>query len=230
MKKIAIHSAGEFYYVAVDDDDFPILSRHKWYILHSGKNKRPYAFTRFYTEHDQKNGKTFLMHHLIMGTSGAVFDACTRRQLARNPHIVIVSGKTNTPFNDLDIASLEGNPAERVLATKAKVGAAQLASGFCVLLTNGIYGARIQSQVFAGASGHSVEGEAARPCAAPFKGMLLNVIAVIPHIIDRLRHAIKAGGMLIFNAVAIRQNHTNILGDYAEISSKKALNMKPEEL
>jgi hypothetical protein len=72
MKKIAIHSAGEFYYVSVDDDDFPVLNRHKWYILHSGTNKRPYAFTRFYTEQDAKNGKTFLMHHLIMGTSGAV--------------------------------------------------------------------------------------------------------------------------------------------------------------
>lgn len=72
MKKIAIHSAGEFYYVSVDDEDFPVLDRHKWYILHTGKHKRPYAFTRFYTEQDAKNGKTFLMHHLIMGTSGAV--------------------------------------------------------------------------------------------------------------------------------------------------------------
>ena len=54
MKKIAIHSAGEFYYVAVDDEDYTLLERHKWYILHTGKNKRPYAFTRFYTEQDAK--------------------------------------------------------------------------------------------------------------------------------------------------------------------------------
>lgn len=72
MKSIAVHSAGEFYHVKVDDDDFPVLERHKWYILHSGAKKRPYAFTRFYTEQDTKNGKTFLMHHLIMGTSGSI--------------------------------------------------------------------------------------------------------------------------------------------------------------
>lgn len=72
MKKIAIPCKGEFFYVSVDDDDFPILDRHKWYILFSGKLQRPYAFTRFYTEQDTKNGKTFLMHHMIMGTSGSV--------------------------------------------------------------------------------------------------------------------------------------------------------------
>lgn len=72
MKQIPVQSKEQIYFVLVDDEDYPLLSRHKWYILFSGKLKRPYAFTRFYTEHDKKNGKTFLMHHMIMGTSGAV--------------------------------------------------------------------------------------------------------------------------------------------------------------
>lgn len=72
MKQLAIQSKGRVFFALVDDEDYPLLSRHKWYILFSGKQQRPYAFTRFFTEHDVKNGKTFLMHHMIMGTSGAV--------------------------------------------------------------------------------------------------------------------------------------------------------------
>lgn len=72
MKTIKVMSKGRAYNVKVDDADYPLLSRHKWYILFVGAQNRPYAFTRFYTGHDSKNGKTFLMHHLIMGTSGAV--------------------------------------------------------------------------------------------------------------------------------------------------------------
>lgn len=72
MKTIEINSGDEVYAVKVDDGDFDLLSRHKWYIMFVGSKKRPYAFTRFYTGHDKKNGKTLLMHHMIMGTSGAV--------------------------------------------------------------------------------------------------------------------------------------------------------------
>lgn len=72
MKQIAIQSKNRTFFALVDDEDYPLLSRHKWYILFSGKRKRPYAFTRFYTEHDTKNGKTFLMHHMIMGTSSSI--------------------------------------------------------------------------------------------------------------------------------------------------------------
>jgi hypothetical protein len=66
MKQIAIPCKGEVFIALVDDEDYPVVSRHTWAILWSGR--RPYAFTRLYNE-NKKNGKTFLMHHLILGIS-----------------------------------------------------------------------------------------------------------------------------------------------------------------
>lgn len=71
-KHIEVFSKRQKFIVQVDEDDYPVLARHHWYILFVGSQDRPYAFTRFYTEHDAKNGKTFLMHHLIMGTSSSI--------------------------------------------------------------------------------------------------------------------------------------------------------------
>ncbi len=68
MKRIAVPSKDEIFTVLVDDEDYPILARHKWYILFSGQHRRPYAFTKLYDQ-DSPKGKTFLMHHMIMGSS-----------------------------------------------------------------------------------------------------------------------------------------------------------------
>lgn len=66
MREIQVVSKEQIFTVFVDNEDYPLLSRHKWYILTVSTNKRPYAFTRLYNE-DKKNGKTLLMHSMIMG-------------------------------------------------------------------------------------------------------------------------------------------------------------------
>lgn len=51
----------------VDDEDYPVLSRHNWYINFSGK--RGYAITKLKT--DQTTiWRCIFMHHMILGTSG----------------------------------------------------------------------------------------------------------------------------------------------------------------
>lgn len=63
MKTIYTQEGAE---VQVDDEDYPILSRHKWY-LHNGHNtKTKYAHTNIHG--------TLLMHRLIVGSNTVVVD------------------------------------------------------------------------------------------------------------------------------------------------------------
>ena len=68
MKQIEIQSKGETFVAFVDDEDYPVISRFHWNILFVGTQNRPYAFTRLYNE-EKKNGKTLLMHSLVMGNT-----------------------------------------------------------------------------------------------------------------------------------------------------------------
>ena len=65
VKEIKIPSKDQVFTALVDDEDYPVVSRHKWHILFS--KDIPYAFTRLFNE--RGTGKTFLMHHLVLGTS-----------------------------------------------------------------------------------------------------------------------------------------------------------------
>lgn len=69
-KEIQIKWNDETYTVLVDDDAYPLLSRHTWYIMFSGPKKKPYAFAELYSK--PKGGKRikrmFYMHQMVSGS------------------------------------------------------------------------------------------------------------------------------------------------------------------
>lgn len=51
--------------ILVDNEDYPVLSRHKWHYTANGSKTRWYAVTRLNT--DDKSVRTIFMHSMIMG-------------------------------------------------------------------------------------------------------------------------------------------------------------------
>ncbi len=65
MKTIDIKWKDTVHTVKVDDGAHEILARHTWYIMYSGKDKRPYAFTEIFSKTQGK--RMVYMHHLVLG-------------------------------------------------------------------------------------------------------------------------------------------------------------------
>jgi hypothetical protein len=65
-KEIYINHKGKVLTAIVDDEDYPLLSRHTWYIRSTTYPNKPYPSTNL----PLKNGKLRLlpMHYFIMGT------------------------------------------------------------------------------------------------------------------------------------------------------------------
>ncbi len=106
MKKILIPSKDKVFTVLVDDEDYPILSRHKWNILFS--RQRPYAFTRLYNE-EKKNGKTFLMTHMILG-SAAMSDHWDTNSLNNQKKNLRPATRSQNGANAKKMATRNGKP------------------------------------------------------------------------------------------------------------------------
>lgn len=67
-KEITIPWNDELFTVLVDDDAHTLLSRHTWYIMFSGVNKKPYAFAEIWSK---TQGKRMLyMHQMVTGSYG----------------------------------------------------------------------------------------------------------------------------------------------------------------
>lgn len=69
-KEIYIKWKDNNYTVLVDDDCYALLSRHTWYIMYSGVNKRPYAFAELYSKPKSKKRikRMFYMHQMVTGS------------------------------------------------------------------------------------------------------------------------------------------------------------------
>jgi hypothetical protein len=68
MKIIPVICRGKEYEIMVDDEDYILLSRHRWYLLDSGKSH--YAYASFYTGNDKC--KMIPMSHIILGSTSYV--------------------------------------------------------------------------------------------------------------------------------------------------------------
>lgn len=64
-REIQIKWKDQVHTALVDDDAYALLARHTWYIMYSGKDKRPYAFTEIFSKTQGK--RMVYMHHLVLG-------------------------------------------------------------------------------------------------------------------------------------------------------------------
>lgn len=63
MTKEIVCSGGEI--ILVDDEDYPVISRHKWHYTANGANTRSYAVTRL--NMSDRGVRTIFMHSMIIG-------------------------------------------------------------------------------------------------------------------------------------------------------------------
>lgn len=65
-KEIIMPWKEQTFTILVDDDSHALLSRHTWYIMFSGPEKKPYAFAEIYSK---AQGKRMLyMHQIVTGS------------------------------------------------------------------------------------------------------------------------------------------------------------------
>jgi len=82
-----------------------------------------------------------------------------------------------------------------------------LLSGLCILFANRVDCSGMKTKEQRRPGGFIAKVKACGPFSVPFQRMLLHIVTIIPNVIDAFRHAIKRGGMFVFNTVFVGQNH-----------------------
>jgi len=69
-REISITWNNEVFTVLVDADSYSLLSRHTWYIMFSGDQKKPYAFAELYSKKkgQERVKRMFYMHQMVTGS------------------------------------------------------------------------------------------------------------------------------------------------------------------
>lgn len=145
----------------------------------------------------------------VLGERSAILDNIVRQRPGIE-HAKCFAHENEGIANQFNVASLDRNPSERLLCAPVKIWAVMLLPGLGVASTHRVNRRGTQSHFLAGARRqlHQVVGSG--PLLAPFKGLLLDVVAVVENIIDRSRHAAKLA-VEVFNAVSVNQNHAAII-------------------
>lgn len=117
----------------------------------------------------------------VSGKIGSVLDFGTYWQVAALEHPELSTVEVEALLRLLEVATLQRNPAQRLLAPVAEVWALLLTTRPCVLLADRIHGARVQAQLLAAASREIVQIKPGKPATAKPKRVLLPVVAVVEH-------------------------------------------------
>ena len=141
----------------------------------------------------------------VLAEIGSILDL-THRKSARIEYSESVSSKSESVSFPKKITSFERNPSERFFSAPTKVWLFMLASGFCVLLTNRVDRAGVDTKFLGCAARKFVQVKAGGPLLAPLEGLFLHIVAIIPDKINR-------SGLLVeqtskrFYAVTVNLNH-----------------------
>lgn len=121
-KELLAKHKGIDHIVLVDDEDFPLLSRHSWYLV-SGINNRMYAYAFIYSGNGHR--KMLQMTHLIMG-QGWCIDHKNNNPLDNRKDNLRVATKQQNNWNTPKMRSRCGKPTSSqykgVYKTKSERG------------------------------------------------------------------------------------------------------------
>ncbi len=128
------------------------------------------------------------------------------RQRPRVEHPKGVSREAKGYSLTLEVASFQGHPAQRTLASPPQEWAVPLKPRLGVLLANGIDRAGVQGEFLAAPSRQPIQIEAAGPALVPFQRLMLSLVAIIPNEVTGSRLSVQQAGQG-FDAVSIGQQH-----------------------
>lgn len=158
----------------------------------------------------------------VLGKTASVLNCRSVRDLARIEDAINAARAAEIVTHRPYLVRAQRNPAKSVPPAIAKIRAAMLNSGPGVLAANRIYGVRLQAKVAAGSGRQAVQIKVGQPLLAPLRRVSLGIITVIPDEIDRACHAIQFA-VQVFYAVAVGQNHAEILAVLARQDQVQAL-------
>ena len=142
----------------------------------------------------------------VSGKIGSVLDLRAGRQVTALEHLEFSTVEVEALSRLLDVATLQGHPAERFLATVAKEGALLLRAGLGVLLAHRIDRPSVQAEFLAATRCELVQIEASGPTLAPLKRVLLRVVCEIPDDVYRPSLLVQQP-VQGFDAVAVNEDH-----------------------
>src|SRR5271156_1920416 len=141
----------------------------------------------------------------IAGEVGAVLDLAVGER-AGVKHPKGVAGEAEGLPLALQIAALQGHPAQRAPAPPAQARAISLPAGLGVLLADRVDNTGMQGEILAAPGGQAIQIKAARPALVPLQSLKLSIVAEIPDEIAGARLAIEESGERL-DAVSIHQQH-----------------------
>lgn len=134
----------------------------------------------------------------VLREIGAIANLRAFGYRAREPDVIIFFVKPKSPIRDLNIAAPKRNPAKIFSSTKANKWPVKLSTRTLVSFTYPVQRGGQYAKLLSASGNKLLKIVSRGPSLAPFKGMLLGIVAKIPNKIYRARLLVQSGSMLIF--------------------------------